>query len=170
MTSRAGRHGAERSTALHFDSRLECAEHHPLHVNEEVPLVGQRLLAELTCQLLVDGHDPGSAVVQAARKAYGDWCGRGGGGGAVPVDDGTWVGWSGASTPSYTDGMAPVSQQCGLYEPERDRIRAAIPVLNALLLLVSADTSAAERSDRARVAEAVAEWNAGRPAGTRPHA
>jgi hypothetical protein len=154
----------------HFQPRPDCAQHHPLHVNEEVPLVGQRLLAELTCQLLVDGHDPGSAVVEAARTAYWNWCQRGGGGGAVPANDGTWRGWSKAPTPSRTDGAAPVSQECGVYEPERERIRAAIPVLDALSLLASADTLAEEKSDRARVARAVADWGADRPAEAQPHA
>jgi hypothetical protein len=141
-----------------------CPDHDPFHDNEETPVVGQRLLAELVCELLLlHPNRPLHPEVTAAMAAYQTWCH----GQKVMVESEAIDGINGfratatkASWSMWQNG--PVSDRCRKYDSERSRIAATKRVLGALWSLYSADRSIEYQDDLAHLQSALAVWDDGR--------
>lgn len=114
-----------------------CPSHNQFHGNERVSLVGQRQLAETLCRLLAAGVDPLDPEVTAGLQSYRLWRTQPVAAGRRAVEGGFRAADSAVEVAESRN--RPVSEECGLHELERRRIRAAAPVVDALEFLWTAD-------------------------------
>lgn len=148
-----------RMTSPHQAAQSDmCANHNPFHSNEAMPLVAQRLLAELLCEVIATHQqNPLHVEVAGAFQAYRGWCSN------VEVQTGASEGRMGGNAfderaENWDMWRNPaVSDACAEYEHERARIQHAAPVVSALLELYGADGGLA--GPKARLRAAVQHWS-----------
>jgi len=135
-----------------------CPSHNQFHGNERVSLVGQRQLAETLCRLLAAGVDPLDPEVTAGLQSYRLWRTQPVAAGRRAVEGGFRAADSAVEVAESRN--RPVSEECGLHELERRRIRAAAPVVDALEFLWTADHASEVDGDKRDLVRAVGAWRA----------
>jgi hypothetical protein len=134
--------------------------HTRFHRNEEDALVGQRVLAEVVCREYAECRDTTAPAVRAAMYAYRDWCQRHVAAEAEELEHGGYRARSTGPTPDQAEWgvVGPVSDVCGLLDPERERIRRALPVLSCIWHSWAADRPSEWREDNESANAAVDAW------------